>query len=105
MKRSFIAAAVLALAACAAPPMAQDSLDGRAGKAVQEITLARQALTELAKEGKITWAQDDLAQATLTSIRNRIERAQTLNATDPAQAARLLADVLNEWAAYQGAKK
>lgn len=110
-----IAAVAFGLAACAAPPLGVTSPatvssaqstsphGAQIGKAMQEVTLSRQAFTKLAQAGKITWAQDDAAQAALTSIRKDLEQAQTVDLTNPAQAAQLLASALNALAAYQGA--
>lgn len=107
IKRLFAAAMFAALTACATAPAPADppSFDSRAGVAIQEVTLARKAATTLAQAGKITWAQDDATQAALTLIRAQIRTAQGLSITDPAQAAKLLADALNALAAYQGASK
>lgn len=109
----FVAALMLAvLTACQSPPTAgpaqpltsQQILD-QAGQRLQQITLARQAATQLAVAGKITWAQDDAAQAALTLIRQKLIDAQGLSVSNPAQAAQLLADALAALAAYQGAPK
>jgi hypothetical protein len=70
-------------------------------KALQEVTLARQASTQLAMAKTITWADDDKVQASLTLIRNTLTSAQTALPTNPAQAAQLLADALTALAAYQ----
>ncbi len=116
MKRlitAFALAAALALPACVTAPAgsapvtaadaAQQTRDGIA-KAIQGVTLARTAMTQLAVAKKITWAQDDAAQAALTLIRANLDQAKLTSLTDPAHAAQLLADALTALAAYQGAK-
>lgn len=102
-------AAVLALPACQTAPTAPgqtssaSTADGIA-KAIQEVTLARKAFTQLAVSKTITWAQDDAAQAALTLIRQNLDKAQGLSLSNPAQAEQLLADALTALAAYQGAQ-
>lgn len=110
MKRILLAAALaMSIAGCTpmtgvqAPASAASAapLDSRIGVALREVTQARKAATALATAGKITWAQDDQAQAALTLVRASLDKAQGLTLTDPAQAAQLLADALNALAAYQ----
>lgn len=110
MKRFLLLAAMtaaLALSACQTAPVtsstttAAPSTSASIGKALQEVTLARQASTQLAMAKTITWADDDKVQASLTLIRNTLTSAQTALPTNPAQAAQLLADALNALAAYQ----
>lgn len=100
------------LAACQTPPavgpsqpLTSQQIMDQAGQRLQQITLARQAATQLAVAGKVTWAQDDAAQAALTLIRQKLISAQGLSVSNPAQAAQLLAEALAALAAYQGAPK
>ena len=107
-----VALSIASLSACQTPPVAgtqtttaAPTFDGRWSVAIQEVTLARQASTQLAIAKKITWAQDQVAQSGLTMIRQQLESARSISITNPAQAAQLLADALNALAAYQGATK
>ncbi len=110
----------IALAACAQPgsstsgagaPSASSpqasapSIDAQIGKALTEVTLARQASTALAKAGTISWLLDDHTQAALTMVRDHLTIAQSIVPTNPAQAAQLLAEALTDLAKYQGASQ
>ena len=101
---SLILAAALA-GGCGTTPTAAPPPQVQIDTALAEITPARQAMTALAKAGKITWSQDDAAQAALTDIRGRLLAAQTLLPTNAAVALDLLSKALADLAAYQGAAK
>lgn len=102
-------AVMFALPGCQTAPVAGQTATMQTAdninKAMNMVTLAREASTQLAIAKTITWAQDDQAQAALTLIRKTLDQAQGASLTNPAQAAQLLADALNALAAYQGAKK
>lgn len=110
MKRFIISAALaLALTACQTGPFTQaSSVEARNGQiavAVQEVTNARKALTALTVAKKISVDQYVTGQTALSEVSKKLATAQTLNLTDPAQAAQLIADALNALAVIQGASK
>ncbi len=108
MKRTlslfWMALTLSVLMACSTLPSTAP-INDQVAQAIQEVTLARQAATQLLIAKKITVPQDQAVQAGLTSVRATLESAQSLSLTNPAQAAQILAAALNALAAYQGVQK
>lgn len=115
MKHTLLASLtlVIALSACAIAPSTSDSAVSPSAaasapapsdqivRALLDVALAKQASTALAQAGKMTWAQDDQAQAALNAIAVQLESAQTLLPTNAAQAAQMIASALSALAVYQ----
>ena len=94
---------VLMLTACVAGPAIPPTPSVQIDIALSEITPIRQSMTALAQAGKITWAQDDQAQKSLTAIRSQLLMAQVMMTTNPKGAIDILSASLAALAAYQGA--